>query len=108
MTITIRDLSSAKCLAAVLALLSFTGAAFCADKKPAPNPPANESSHESKPAHSAAPVPEPADIVAGQSIDQVMAVLGTPLKTVNLACRRIYVYKDLKVTFKDGLVTDVQ
>jgi len=30
------------------------------------------------------------------------------LKIVNLGAKKIYVYKDMKVTFKDGKVSDVQ
>jgi hypothetical protein len=57
----------------------------------------------------AAPAPaQPASIQLGQTIDQVVAALGQPEKTVNLGSKQIYVYKDLKVTFLDGKVTDVQ
>jgi hypothetical protein len=44
----------------------------------------------------------------GQTIDQVVAALGQPDKIVNLGSKQIYVYKDLKVTFVDGKVADVQ
>ena len=33
---------------------------------------------------------------------------GQPEKTVNLGSKQIYVYKDLKVTFVNGKVSDVQ
>ena len=36
------------------------------------------------------------------------AALGQPTKTVNLGAKKIYVYKDMKITFKDGKVIDVQ
>ena len=39
---------------------------------------------------------------------QVKAALGTPDKVVNLGPKQIYVYKDLKVTFVNGKVADVQ
>ena len=55
-----------------------------------------------------APAGEPISISVGQSIDQVTAALGTPVKVVNLGAKKIYVYKDMKVTFIDGRVTDVQ
>jgi hypothetical protein len=38
----------------------------------------------------------------------VVAILGQPQKTAKLAGKEIYFYKDLKVTFKDGKVADVQ
>ena len=51
---------------------------------------------------------EPQTIEKGQSIDQVQAALGKPEKIVNLGAKQIYVYKDLKVTFIGGKVSDVQ
>ena len=60
------------------------------------------------PAPAAAPAAEPVSVDVGQTIDQVTAALGTPLKIVNLGAKKIYVYKDMKVTFKDGKVSDVQ
>jgi hypothetical protein len=55
-----------------------------------------------------APPPEPQQIEKGQTPDQVKAALGTPDKIVNLGAKQIYVYKDLKVTFLNGKVSDVQ
>jgi len=55
-----------------------------------------------------APPPEPQQIEKGQTPDQVKAALGTPEKIVNLGPKQIYVYKDLKVTFLNGKVSDVQ
>jgi hypothetical protein len=40
--------------------------------------------------------------------DQVEAALGKPDKKVTLGPKQIYIYKDMKVTFKDGKVSDVQ
>ena len=54
------------------------------------------------------PPPSPASIQLGQTIDQVVAALGQPEKMVNLGAKQIYVYKDLKVTFLNGKVSDVQ
>ncbi len=50
----------------------------------------------------------PATIEPGQTIEQVQASLGQPEKIVNLGAKQIYVYKDLKITFVNGKVTDVQ
>ena len=51
---------------------------------------------------------EPQTIEKGQTTDQVQAALGKPDKIVNLGAKQIYVYKDLKVTFVNGKVSDVQ
>jgi len=63
-----------------------------------------------QPAPAAAPAAPaaPASIQLGQTIDQVVAALGQPQKMVDLGSKKIYVYKDLKVTFVDGKVSDVQ
>jgi len=55
-----------------------------------------------------APAAEPAQIEKGQTPDQVKAALGNPDKIVNLGTKMIYVYKDIKVTFLNGKVSDVQ
>src|SRR5271169_616397 len=55
-----------------------------------------------------APVAEPAQIEKGQTPDQVKAALGNPDKIINLGTKLIYVYKDIKVTFLNGKVSDVQ
>jgi hypothetical protein len=52
--------------------------------------------------------PEPQTIQLGQTTDQVQAALGKPDKDVKLGVKEIYIYKDMKVTFKDGKVSDVQ
>ena len=51
---------------------------------------------------------EPQQIEKGQTPDQVKAALGNPDKIVNLGTKLIYVYKDLKVTFLNGKVSDVE
>ncbi len=50
----------------------------------------------------------PAQIQLGQSIDNVVNALGQPQKIVDLGAKKIYVYKDLKVTFVNGKVSDVE
>ena len=55
-----------------------------------------------------APPPEPQQIEKGQSPDQVKAALGQPDKIVNFGSKQIFIYKDLKVTFLNGKVSDVQ
>jgi len=54
------------------------------------------------------PQAEPQSIEKGMTTDQVEAAMGKPEKIVNLGLKKIYVYKDLKVTFLNGKVFDVQ
>lgn len=54
------------------------------------------------------PAPEPQQIEKGQTPDQVKATLGQPDKIVNFGSKQIFIYKDLKVTFLNGKVLDVQ
>jgi hypothetical protein len=51
---------------------------------------------------------QPQQIGVGQTPDQVQAALGNPDKMVNVGPKQIWVYKDLKVTFFNGKVVDVQ
>ena len=44
----------------------------------------------------------------GMTVDQVEAAPGQPDKKVTIGARIICVYKDLKVTFTNGKVTDAQ
>jgi hypothetical protein len=60
-----------------------------------------------------APPPPPADappptISIGQTRDQVTSAFGQPLREANLGSKHILYYKDMKVTLKDGKVTDVE
>ena len=47
-------------------------------------------------------------VALGQTEDQVKSILGAPDKIIKLGPKEIYVYKDIKVVFADGKVTDVQ
>jgi hypothetical protein len=51
---------------------------------------------------------EPQTIQLGMSTDEVQAALGKPQKIVNLGPKQIYIYKDMKITFLKGKVSDVQ
>lgn len=53
------------------------------------------------------PPPDPTVVSAGQTIDQVTAALGQPVKKAKIGTKDIYYYKDLKVTFVNGKVKDV-
>lgn len=44
----------------------------------------------------------------GQTPDQVKAAVGAPDKIIKLGPKEIYVYKDMKIVFQDGKVSDVQ
>jgi hypothetical protein len=69
---------------------------------------AQPASAAQQPAPQEQPQAEPASIDKGMTPDQVQAALGKPDKIVNLGTKQIYVYKDLKVTFLNGKVSDVQ
>ena len=51
---------------------------------------------------------EPQTVQLGMTTDQVQGVLGRPDKIFNVGAKQIYVYKDVKVTFQNGKVADVQ
>lgn len=50
----------------------------------------------------------PVTISMGQTVDEVTAALGPPKSIIELGPKKIYVYKDMKITFTSGKVTDVQ
>lgn len=54
------------------------------------------------------PPPDPTEVSEGQTIEQVVASLGQPVKKAKVGTKDIYYYKDLKVTFVNGKVKDVQ
>jgi hypothetical protein len=60
-----------------------------------------------------APPPPPAPVKEtakqGWTTDQVVAAYGKPLQDFEIGGKRIYIYKDppVKITFKDGKVTDI-
>ena len=55
----------------------------------------------------AAPAPT-VSISIGQTVAQVVAALGQPKSKVDLGAKQIYIYQDMKITFKAGKVSDVQ
>jgi hypothetical protein len=61
------------------------------------------------------PPPPPADtppsetnLKLGQTIAEVLAILGQPVRIADLGPKQIYQYKDLKITFVGGKLTDAQ
>lgn len=66
-----------------------------------------EASQDRVGAPSAVPA-APASVELGQTTDQVQAALGLPTRVANLGPKVIYFYNGMKVTFKDGRVSDVE
>jgi hypothetical protein len=60
------------------------------------------------PAAAPAPPEPPKTIALGQTIDEVIANLGQPKTIVDLGNKKRYVYKDMKITFTGGKVTDIE
>ncbi|MGA2888343.1 MAG: hypothetical protein ABSE51_09855 [Terracidiphilus sp.] len=60
-----------------------------------------------------APPPPPADappptIALGQTVDQVTAAFGQPQRMAKLGVKQIFYYKDMRVTFTNGKVSNVE
>lgn len=74
--------------------------------------PAMQPVQQAAPAAIAPPPPPtdqpPATIALGQTMDQVAAALGQPQRIANVGAKQIYFFKDLKVTFTNGKVSDVE
>ena len=51
---------------------------------------------------------ETKSIELGQTKEQVEAILGKPEKSAKIGTKEIYTYKDIKVTFVNGKMTDAQ
>jgi hypothetical protein len=85
-----------------------------ASADPAPSPAPATPSAPTAPMPAIAPPPPPVDappptIEVGQTIDQVVAGFGQPTRIMKTsATRQIYVYKDMKVTFTNGKVSNIQ
>jgi hypothetical protein len=88
------------------------------DAQPAPQAPA-PAAPQQPPAAALAPIappppppdqppPPPPTISLGQTHDQVLASFGQPLRVVKLGSKEIDFYKDMKVTYVNNKVTDVQ
>ena len=79
-----------------------------AGAQPDPEPVAPSGAQAAPPPPPQQPQPEPVRIALGQTTDQVVSGLGQPDKVVDLGSKKIYIYKDMKITFVDGKVSDVQ
>ena len=51
---------------------------------------------------------ESSTVKLGQTPKEVEAILGQPEKRIDLGTKLIYAYKDMKIIFVDGKVSDVQ
>jgi hypothetical protein len=77
---------------------------------PPPPPPAQEQPQQFAPIAPPAPPPpeqKPRVIKLGMTIQEVKDAFGEPASVVDLGSKVIYMYKDKKVTFVDGKVSDV-
>jgi len=68
----------------------------------------NAQAQQQAPQQPAQPPQPPPTIQLGQTPDEVTGALGQPEKIVNLGAKQIYYYKDMKITFVKGKVSDVQ
>jgi hypothetical protein len=50
----------------------------------------------------------PKEISLGMTVDQVTALYGPPKTSANVGVKKILAYPDLKVTFTNGKVSDIQ
>jgi hypothetical protein len=51
---------------------------------------------------------QPVQIVVGQTMDEVRAALGSPSRIATIGTKQIYFYPDMKITFRNRKVTDVE
>lgn len=63
---------------------------------------------QAAPAEAAPAQPATQGIALGQTIPQVVAVMGQPQQIVDLGAKKTYTYPDLKIVFVNGKVSDVQ
>jgi uncharacterized protein YcfJ len=54
------------------------------------------------------PAPVTQHVALGQSVEEVIAILGQPSSIGELTSKKIYFYPNMKVTFVEGKVTDIQ
>jgi hypothetical protein len=56
----------------------------------------------------AQPAAEPPTVAEGQTPDEVIAIMGQPDRKAKVGAKDIYFYKDIKITFLNGKVSDIQ
>lgn len=72
-----------------------------------PQAPPVESAPPAPPVEPAQPA-APVTIRMGDSTDQVVASMGQPDRIAKVASKEIYFYRDMKITFVNGKVSDIQ
>ena len=75
---------------------------------PAPAPAAPAAPMAAIPPPPPPPDAAPPTIAIGQTKDQVTAAFGQPLREAKLGAKQIFYYKDMKVTFTNGKVSNVE
>jgi hypothetical protein len=77
------------------------------EKQPTNSNPSPDSAVPAPPVEPAPPA-TPVTIQMGDSPDKVVAAMGQPERIAKVANKEIYFYKDMKVTFVNGVVSDIQ
>jgi len=54
------------------------------------------------------PPPDPVEVKEGQTPDEVEKAFGPPLRKMTVGNKQIYTYKDVKITFVNGKVKEIQ
>jgi hypothetical protein len=75
---------------------------------PANQPPVPTATTQFQPIQPPPPPQETRRVESGQTPEAVVGILGQPERIVDLGSKLIYVYRELKITFVDGKVADVQ
>jgi hypothetical protein len=81
---------------------------------PAPNPRATGAAEPLRPPPPPARPPPavttgaPPTLTLDMTVEQVTALMGVPKSIANLGTKSIYVYPDIKITFTNGKVSDIQ
>lgn len=84
------------------------------EASPQAPPPVQVQAPPPPPLQEIAPPPPPVDavppptIALGQTVEHVVADFGQPVSKARVGVKLIYKYKDMKVTFTNGKVTDVE
>ncbi len=53
------------------------------------------------------PPPPPQEVSLGMTVDQIVSMLGQPKNIMDVGPKKIYIYPQYKITFKEGKVSDI-
>lgn len=81
---------------------------FTFDQSGEPDPPPQTQAQPDPQMGSPDQPQEPPKVHLGETTDEVIAALGQPEKKIDLGPKQIFIYKDLKITFRDGKVADAE